>query len=683
MKANMKLIKFSFSLLLSSIRFHKVCCERPGDVQLCVKYNSTNEPVVNVSVSCYDEDSIFDDFLGSQYTGMDGCIFFEYIHDDDIFETDVDIYCEVSSSVGSLRNKTSVKQDWEDYSINFGTIFVEKRPTYIPTSNPTTEDEACILSELDLIDMFKDIKKIFFGLVFAFLLTSPALSVYCRRRCRANNTLPPIEKSYLISCIVKFIASFFSASVLVGGFIELVDKDCEENTITGNSISFIGAMLCEVVEFLFDFGRLVIFFGDPGKLDFYQNARWNSKVTEGSRLKCLGVGFSSLPVAILMFLMWATVSISHFTGGLFDENDGDNYFMKYVQDRDDDTKLWIALAIYGTLFFSCTGGYYLLRMGFRSFYCCGSSIENYGEEKGLGFFWGRFKLMAVDLPSIISTGLISPSTLVFFWTAEFINDMFPFIAGFFIEKCLLKETEEKDIEIKGEEDEVENKKDSKGKKNNHKSEVIIIPFKYVYTGKKLTSVEVDSSIISPDLKSQEKIVESIWSELCDRTNFILKSVVDLKSPRTDKYAKIVFIILGALLTILYWLGIYFNLASYVEEFGRESFIISFLICFSIGIFLSTKVCFGRHLNEENEILQNLDKVCVDFSRGGVAYVMFNQGMNDNQVDFSLELKEESFRKWLCRGSLSCAPGIDSVIGIKCLIRPTNQYSTSTEVEIQV
>jgi hypothetical protein len=69
------------------------------------------------------------------------------------------------------------------------------------------------------------------------------------------------------------------------------------------TIPFIAAVLTETVEFIFDFGRLVLCFDDRGKLDFYKNTRLKSNITS-SRLKLFTVNLSIIPIAVIMFIMW-------------------------------------------------------------------------------------------------------------------------------------------------------------------------------------------------------------------------------------------------------------------------------------------------------------------------------------------------------------------------------------------
>merc|ERR1712038_676278 len=113
-------------------------------------------------------------------------------------------------------------------------------------------------------------------------------------------------------------------------------------------------------------------------------------------------------------------------------------FVRDDVDLSSDLGSYVALsATFGTLALSSMGAYYLPRM------CCPFASNN-GEEKGLGFFWSRFKLVAVDLPSLLSSIFVRPSSLILFWTAEFINDAFPSLASLATEKYFLNGPESED-----------------------------------------------------------------------------------------------------------------------------------------------------------------------------------------------------------------------------------------------
>ena len=86
---------------------------------------------------------------------------------------------------------------------------------------------------------------------------------------------------------------------------------------------FVAAILTEVVEIIIDFGRLVLYFQDPGKIDFYHNVRWNSSNSSNSTMSSLSNGgsgasgmvirrfISVLPVYLLLSSLWLVVFIGN------------------------------------------------------------------------------------------------------------------------------------------------------------------------------------------------------------------------------------------------------------------------------------------------------------------------------------------------------------------------------------
>jgi hypothetical protein len=632
------------------------------EIKVCVVAEFSQQPVVDAPVECYDEDASEDEKLASGQTGSNGCVVLSYTFEDIFFDRKPDIYCKIlnqSNLYHGLFTRKVYDDGWTDYRLDLGTINIQEiggetsqstTPSLSPTPDPI---EKCELNEVELVEVFTDWRKMMMGAALAAVLTLPALSVYWR-----NTTVKP-TKSYFYSCIVKFIGGFFSGSLLIGGTLPFLDGDCKGFGFGAGSITFIAAFLTEFIEFIFDVGRLVIFFGEPETLDFYQNARWDSKVSSGNGLRCLAVGLSSLPILALMIILWVFVFISNFVGGVFSDIET---LQRYIFDYGGGIWLFFFL-IFATCAFPCTGGYYLLRM-----ICpCGS---NEGEDKGLGFYWGRFKLIAVDTPSLIFTGLINPSAYFLFWTAEFINDMFPIVAGFIIEKYLLEEEEDtddndkdvddndKDIEnlMEGTEDNEDGGKALDISRENCSS--TLIPFEYLYKNKHL-SFTVDRKLPST---IEDDILQSDWIEFCDRIDQLLKSAASLKEPKPDRCITISFIILGLIMSLIYWILCYPILSlgtSYPINFWLY-FTILVMIC-SITGFICMKSCFGRDLIAETEVIDDLQDICDEYSDQG-------------KIQFTTRV-ETDLSRWLCRGGLSYAPGVDSIKGIDCfnvvLMDPTS------------
>ena len=133
-------------------------------------------------------------------------------------------------------------------------------------SSTTTTDDECKLGNVQFSDVFTNLGLIFLCMIVAVSLTAPALTVYLR------NTEEKPMKSYFYSCCVKFIVGFMATNVIVGDLFLLYQNDECDGRIS-LSVPFIADFATETVEFLFDFSRLVLFWADPGKIDFYQNVR--------------------------------------------------------------------------------------------------------------------------------------------------------------------------------------------------------------------------------------------------------------------------------------------------------------------------------------------------------------------------------------------------------------------------
>jgi hypothetical protein len=539
--------------------------------------------------------------------------------------------------------------------------------TDVPSTSPTTDNERCVLREIDIIKVFTDWRKIVLGLGISFLLTLPALSIYCR-----SNDDGKLKQSYFYSCMVKYITCFFGTSVLVGSILDVYrngcwDSDISETLLTLESTSFIVAVVTEVIEFMFDFGRLVVCYGHPDTLDFYQNVRWNSSIFNRNTMRrkeqlysdvdddngdciedinevtyhprdgktavmCCAIGLSSLPIAFLMFILWQAVFLSNLFGsGLLDgiisddtDSDEGNFFQ---------SSTWLMiLAIYMTISFSCIGGYYLLRM-----ICTCDASSNHGEGKGLGFYWGQFKVISIDIPSLFFTGILRPSSLFFFWTVEFINDMFPFIIGILSEKCLLEEmTNEADEKAMG----------ADLRRNRHK--IVFIPFSWSTKSTRNTSTQALFNTSFPS-NLMGKISETSWKEFAREIELAAISMSTLRQPKwVDRFIKLSFITLGIMASIAYW-SLWFSTLLMLPQLTFWGIAAA---CSFVGGFICIKVCFGRDMNEEREIFEQLEQVCIDKS--------------SSSVQFMLDIEEVWF-KWFCRGGISCERGLTSIKGINCIV----------------
>lgn len=552
------------------------------------------------------------------------------------------------------------------------------------------EGSVCDLHSVEMIDIFTDMK-IFMGSILAsVILTLPAISIYCR------NTEEKPSRSYFGSCVVKFITSFFTSSAIVGGFI-VYYHECESRS-GWPTRSFLAIVLVEAVEFIFDFGRLVLFFTDPGKLDVYQNVRWNSR---GFEIRC--------PMYILMTAMWLFILYANagkfIYGSVYSDDD----------DSNDDNVLnlfwWNSLVIFGILSFSVTGAYNLLRMR------CWEFDNNEGEETGQGFYWSRFKVTALDMPSFLTAVLINgSSSLVFFWTAEFFNDVFPYIATvafpyivMVAEKYLIKEEMEEDEEEgEGNDGNIpnsdadgipltrlnkqrrlwftrlakyftkeENEEEGEG---NDGSIQMMNPYGIIVEENVSTTtvhigrlLDVDHRHTQPTSERKmyrvdrsfpanltDEITDIQWGELCDKIDGILDTInassqyMEYTAGRSSIKAK--FIALGLLLSTLFWV---FRCLYYLSEGGtlvRWKPWLLFAMIFIIIEWTIIKACFRiRDLPSQVEVLEKIEHVC-------------NSETADN-VHFQFRMEKlfeiKALIKWCLRGGFTCAQGIRSIRYLEC------------------
>ena len=99
-----------------------------GEIKLCVAYQQ-NEPVVNATVVCHDEESFFDDKLVNGTTNDEGCVLLNYVFDGGFWDSNVDLYCKVERKRGLYEEAiTAVKDDWRNFTADFGTVYVTEHP---------------------------------------------------------------------------------------------------------------------------------------------------------------------------------------------------------------------------------------------------------------------------------------------------------------------------------------------------------------------------------------------------------------------------------------------------------------------------------------------------------------------------------------------------------------------------
>ena len=139
-------------------------------------------------------------------------------------------------------------------------------------------------------------------------------------------------KATRLLVFVKLIVRFLTSSALVSDIY--LNWGNGSNCLDASVFPFFAALFTEAVEFLFDFGRLIVYFRDPGTIDYYQNVRWNSAFWAS--------GMVTLCAVPLMFIMWILVLVSNII----------SFFSLEIK----------IIPLYIFLFISFLGGYYLLRM---------------------------------------------------------------------------------------------------------------------------------------------------------------------------------------------------------------------------------------------------------------------------------------------------------------------------------
>lgn len=341
--------------------------------------------------------------------------------------------------------------------------WITASPTISPTIVPTTPDDLVTetlndVLEIEIVNAFTDWRSIVGGIIFAFLLTLPALSILKRQDLwQSPRRSKGVPKSYVHSCALKFLTSCAIGPILVKGFLTINDrrfaeKENDDDFLDSpvyevedlkHDIVFFAAAFTEFIEFIFDLSRLVLFYQTPPDstpIDAYQTLRWNIDLSSGWR--CWAAFCSAIPLIIVMFVMWTFVLAANIA--------------ELIEMR---ANAWFYVLIIGL---ACIGA--LLLIGMACTCCCwcwccckngnksteeddndGDNVDedgeheeegisstksfNQGEDKGNGYLWSKFKLIAIDAPSWI-VAIINPSALLIFWLGESLNDLFPYLLKF-------------------------------------------------------------------------------------------------------------------------------------------------------------------------------------------------------------------------------------------------------------
>lgn len=331
----------------------------------------------------------------------------------------------------------------------------------------------------------------------------------------------------------------------------------------------------------------------------------------------------------------------------------------------DSGKLFVAgCALFGGISSLCLGGYYLFRM------MC-TFGANKGDEKGQGFFWGRWKVVAVDLPSLLSTLYREPlSPLALFWTLEISNDLFPWV-GYILEEMLNYLRDENNSNADGEDGDRNDIESGEGNaqqmvSNLHAFAPALIrvqkePSKFRFSTCKRSDRVFHIDKRMPAILRHERMSESEWLDFCRKIDFNLQPIAATKNTRSMKTCLILLAILGY---VIYWLT-FFGLN---ELTFKTRYVVVVIEFFVLGLWTCLKTCYSRDLAEEKEFLDDMTDAC-NAESDKFSDLMFLVRMDDD-----LPLVKSA--KWICSRGLSCEQPMTSIRHIEC--RVTNASDSNNE-----
>lgn len=521
--------------------------------------------------------------------------------------------------------------------------------TTTTTDDDVQEQQECSLGNIDFSNVFMDPILLFLGIAIALILTAPALSVFCRKT--NEQPLP----TYKYSCLVKFIAGFLGTSFLVGDLYTLSRKDCENYLFVKGWVPVYAAMATELVEFMFDFGRLVVFWTDSGKIDFYQNVRWNT-LNERN----FNASISALPVAISVLGMWIFVSAANYTmifnDWFLDTNvemcepdynyngtaglENGEYSAGSMENCKSEAarRMFLAgSALFAGIASSGLGAYYLCRM------MCHCSAND-GENRGIGFFWRRWKLTAVDLPSITFALYRPLSNLSVFWTMETFNDLFPLVLGSLIDYWLNRDLKEVNV------------RDKYASNVGISKEPMLTALMRVR--KRKGSFYIDRR--APEIIKAE-MSDSEWIVFCEKIDFALQPFGVVASSYFKSTIKTGLILCAMVLSVVYWVIFYFITNNiWGMNFVSTGSIVLLTFFFILGLVICCKACHSRDFEEEDDAFEDLTAVCDAESdlHPNVKFVVHIR----NEIPLIKSLK------WIFWKGFSCNPPLTSIRHIECRIK---------------
>jgi hypothetical protein len=333
----------------------------------------------------------------------------------------------------------------------------------------------------------------------------------------------------------------------------------------------------------------------------------------------------------------------------------------------------------------------------------------------------------VDLPSIISTIYIRPSSLFIFWSAEFINDIFPFVGGTFAEEGLGCLNPNHDGEDTGEQ--------------NSTKEASSRAFKHSVRQQKEGTVTISRGLLPSSTRDGEKnipennfnassyridrtlppileeqITEADWQEFCNRTDKVLEPsalmmsrtssmifasftiffVVILTVAASTRKTNIVVIVVCIMLLfvtvavpviVLYgcipcslmlikstfiflalsasvmYWSVWYSSLPMEYIHGHALFPILLVLSCTLASWACIKSCFRRKLDDERAMVEELEQLCKDDNN-------IIGARRNAQLKFSLRTEDDIWKNmkiWCCRPGFSSGNSLQSVKGFDFIL----------------
>lgn len=272
-----------------------------------------------------------------------------------------------------------------------------------------------------------------------------------------------------------------------------------------------------------------------------------------------------------------------------------------------------AFALFGALTSSCLGAYYLCRM------ICPCQA-NKGEQEGTGFFWGRWKIVALDLPSLLSVifrGSSEASSLMIFWSLETFNDLFPLIGTYAFPRCLERDDADEKLQNQGDDNDSDDDDDnnfilttpiSVSSKEVMHSAHQKNSWRDIVKKRKKRAYELDNGM--PEVLASE-MTDAEWMKFKSTMNSKLQAVEEARLNFGCKNTfKFLLILLATIGYMIYW-AIFFSVTSGSSS-GEESnkgYVVIVILLYFAAVFVCLKGCYRRDLSEMDDRLEEMEIAC--------------------------------------------------------------------------